>query len=107
MIVNAIYQCRAVATPHRGGPTRSTYEPIHVGTHVAEATHEKTTQHAAWQLWRELIPWHRVDYVDVEHVEWRDRDGRWHRQRLTGHRFQGADLRDLCPPGSPYAAGSP
>ncbi len=102
MYVNAHYQCYAVTTHKATGRTAGTRESVNAGTLACYVTREESARHAAWKFWRDLADRHNVHFVQVEHVEYQDNEGRWHLQPLA-FRFQGADLRADCPAGSPHA----
>lgn len=103
MWIKAQYQCRAIATPHEGGTTTTAHETCEIGTLDCNITNEHSARHAAWKLWRELLPWHNVHSVHVHRVQWRDTAGRWQSQRIS-HIFQGADLRNESPAGADVPA---
>ncbi len=102
MIVDAYYRCHAeVAEP--GGATRMVRETIYCAVPSQSITEPDEAERAAWRLWRELVPYHRVMHVIVTGADVKI-GGQWHqRDPVRPLHFDADRLRALCPPGSPYA----
>ncbi len=102
MFVDAYYNCRAeVAEPD--GSTRTVRESIYCAVPRQSVTDYDEAGRAAWQLWRELTPYHRCLHVIVTGADVKV-NGLWHREDpAQPFHFDIDTLRALCPKGSPYA----
>ncbi len=102
MIVDTYYRCHA-CTVSPEGSARMVRETIYCAAPARSVTSREEAERAAWKLWRQLAPYHRVAYVIVTGADV-TQGGRWSQQDFTqGHRFEGDELAARSPQGSPYA----
>lgn len=100
-MITAEYQCQYEVVDARGRITRMADTQSRTAPLDNAASRDEAGR-AAWAMWRQLVPYHKVRSVSVTAVETRV-DGRWKVQPLA-YRFTYAELRDLSPAGSEFAS---